>query len=101
MSNGGYWSHVGKDSIDSTLSGGGPGEASLNLDSFDKSLPSDWRGIVMHEFGHALGLSTSPSVTSKELALALFKVVPAVMQISTFQPSRLAEVTAAARNAAP
>jgi hypothetical protein len=53
--NGGYWSHVGKDSIDSTLTGGSPGEASLNLDSFDKSLPNDWRGIVMHEFGHALG----------------------------------------------
>lgn len=53
--NGGYWSHVGKDSVDSSLSGGGPGEASLNLDSFDKTLPSDWRGIVMHEFGHALG----------------------------------------------
>jgi hypothetical protein len=47
------------------------------------------------------GKSTSPSVTPKELALALFKVVLAVMQISTFQPSRLAEVTAAARNAAP
>jgi hypothetical protein len=53
--NGGYWSHVGKDSINPSLSGGGPGQASLNLDSFDQSLPSDWHAIAMHEFGHALG----------------------------------------------
>jgi hypothetical protein len=52
---GGYWSHVGKDSIDRSLVGGNPNEASLNLDSFDKELPRDWRAIVMHEFGHALG----------------------------------------------
>jgi hypothetical protein len=52
---GGYWSHVGKNSIDPSLSGGAPAQASLNLDSFDQSLPGDWRAVVMHEFGHALG----------------------------------------------
>lgn len=52
---GGFWSHVGKDSIDQSLSGGQPGEASMNFDSFDQKLPPDWRAIVIHEFGHAIG----------------------------------------------
>ncbi|MGM4881652.1 hypothetical protein [Rhizobium sp. 62_C5_N11_2] len=52
---GGYWSHVGRNSIDRNLAGGNPGEASLNLDSFDKSLPPDWKAVSLHEFGHALG----------------------------------------------
>lgn len=52
---GGYWSHVGTDSINSALYGGASNQASLNLDSFDRALPSDWKAIVMHEFGHALG----------------------------------------------
>lgn len=51
--NGGYWSYVGRDSINESVSG--PNETSLNLESFDKNLPNDWRAIVMHEFGHALG----------------------------------------------
>lgn len=53
--NGGYWSHVGSDSTDRHIEGGSPNEASMNLDSFDIALPSDWRSIVIHEFGHALG----------------------------------------------
>ncbi|MDX0840011.1 hypothetical protein GOD96_29335 [Sinorhizobium medicae] len=52
---GGYWSHVGTNSIDRNLVGGNPGEASLNLDSFDRSLPADWQAVTLHEFGHALG----------------------------------------------
>src|SRR5437879_2825989 len=52
---GGYWSHVGRDSINKDMVGGRPGEASLNLDSFDQGLPPDWRAVVIHEFGHALG----------------------------------------------
>jgi hypothetical protein len=52
---GGYWSHVGRDSINRDMTGGRPGEASLNLDSFDQGLPPDWRAVVIHEFGHALG----------------------------------------------
>jgi hypothetical protein len=53
--NGGYWSMVGKDSIDKNLTGGGPNQASMNFDSLDKKLPNDWRATVIHEFGHAIG----------------------------------------------
>lgn len=52
---GGYWSHVGRNSVNGDLVGGRPNENSLNLDSFDKGLPADWRTVVIHEFGHALG----------------------------------------------
>jgi hypothetical protein len=50
---GGYWSAVGKESIDRSLRM--PSRASMNLEHFDKKLPADWRTIVMHEFGHVLG----------------------------------------------
>jgi hypothetical protein len=49
----GYWSNVGTDSTIPSVSG--PGQTSLNLDSFDLDLPADWRAVVMHEFGHAIG----------------------------------------------
>ena len=49
----GYWSCVGNQSIDPSLTG--PGEASLNLEGFDTNRPSQWTNIVLHEFGHALG----------------------------------------------
>ncbi|HLT93019.1 MAG TPA: hypothetical protein VKZ56_00590 [Membranihabitans sp.] len=49
----GYWSLVGVDSTD--LSIALPGEITLNLSGFDVSLPSNWQGVVLHEFGHALG----------------------------------------------
>ncbi|MGJ4924820.1 hypothetical protein ACQR1H_31215 [Bradyrhizobium sp. HKCCYLRH2015] len=52
---GGYWSHVGRNSVNGDLVGGRPNEGSLNLDSFDKALPGDWQAVVIHEFGHALG----------------------------------------------
>jgi hypothetical protein len=52
---GGYWSHVGTDSINRSLVGGSPGQASMNLESFNQTLPVDWEGIAIHEFGHALG----------------------------------------------
>ncbi len=51
----GYWSIVGTDSVGNVYDGGRPRDASMNLEGFDKELPSDWRAIVMHEFGHALG----------------------------------------------
>jgi len=51
----GQWSAVGKGSIDRTLPGGKPHEASMNLEGFDERLPPDWKGVVRHEFGHALG----------------------------------------------
>lgn len=50
---GGYWSLVGTDCVDSTITK--PSEASMNLHGFKTALPSDWRTTVLHEFGHALG----------------------------------------------
>ena len=50
---GGYWSMVGRDSINRALRG--PSTASMNYEGFVEDLPSDWRSVVLHEFGHALG----------------------------------------------
>lgn len=49
----GYWSLVGTDSTDQAIVG--PGEITLNLSGFTEVLPENWKGIVLHEFGHALG----------------------------------------------
>lgn len=49
----GYWSLVGNDSMDENIIK--PGEITLNLSDFDKNLPKNWEGTVLHEFGHALG----------------------------------------------
>lgn len=49
----GYWSLVGTEAADQELCP--PGAISLNLEGFDKRLPPDWRRLVLHEFGHALG----------------------------------------------
>jgi hypothetical protein len=51
--NGGYWSLIGEDSIDTSIVG--PGEASMNFEGFPQDLPEDWTATVLHEFGHALG----------------------------------------------
>lgn len=53
----GYWSHVGQDAVVYAKQE----EASLNLNDFDKLKPEelaqgDVRGVILHEFGHALGL---------------------------------------------
>ncbi len=52
-SEGGYWSMVGRDSINTALRR--PNVASMNLEGFTQSLPWDWQAVVLHEFGHALG----------------------------------------------
>ncbi len=49
----GFYSLVANDSINTSISK--PGEESLNLEGFDQSLPSDWSGVALHEFGHAIG----------------------------------------------
>jgi hypothetical protein len=49
----GYWSCVGRDSINRNLCG--PNRASMNYQGFSSQLPGEWQGIVLHEFGHALG----------------------------------------------
>jgi len=53
----GYWSQLGQNSVTYTAQN----EPSLNLEGFDKADPklldtTDARGIILHEFGHALGL---------------------------------------------
>ncbi len=49
----GYWSLVGTDSADPNIVN--DGDITLNFSDFDNSLPADWKGTVIHEFGHALG----------------------------------------------
>jgi hypothetical protein len=52
----GYWSYIGTDCTNSSPPlNVYPSDASLNLQGFDKYMPPDWAGIVLHEFGHALG----------------------------------------------
>jgi hypothetical protein len=50
---GGYWSLVGKDSVDPEIVR--PGHASMNFEGFATQLPPNWSATVIHEFGHALG----------------------------------------------
>src|ERR1051325_3418370 len=56
----GFWSLVGTDSVDSRLGdpaddiGGRPHQRSLNLGGFPVRRPSNWKGVVRHEFLHAL-----------------------------------------------
>ncbi|MCK1307639.1 hypothetical protein [Bradyrhizobium sp. 45] len=49
----GYYSLVGNDSINRTVTK--PGEESLNLQGFDQERPDDWKAVALHEFGHAIG----------------------------------------------
>jgi len=50
----GYFSCVGDESVNAACAA--PGQASMNYDRLDQALPANWRGIVLHQFGHALGL---------------------------------------------
>jgi hypothetical protein len=52
---GGYWSFIGLDAVDSSVAK--PNMPSMNFGGFDRRLPADWRAIVLHEFGHALGFA--------------------------------------------
>ena len=49
----GYWSLVGTDSTDPAIIE--PGDTTMNLSGFDIQLPDNWKSVVLHEFGHALG----------------------------------------------
>jgi hypothetical protein len=49
----GYYSLVGNDSINRTITK--TGEESLNLEGFDQERPNDWKGVALHEFGHSIG----------------------------------------------
>jgi hypothetical protein len=60
----GYWSVVGKNTINPDLYQ--PGTQTMNLQGFDSSLPYGFEGVARHEFGHVLGLEhehQSPVVT--------------------------------------
>jgi hypothetical protein len=52
----GYWSFVGQDSINENFTT--QAEKSMNLEAFDVDPPHqvEFRRVVLHEFGHALGL---------------------------------------------
>lgn len=50
----GYWSVVGSACRNPFICM--PHQASLNLYRLDELLPANWRAVVLHEFGHALGL---------------------------------------------
>jgi hypothetical protein len=52
--NDGFWSAVGAESTDCKIFL--PNEPSMNYDGFSRELPDDWKGYVLHEFGHAIGL---------------------------------------------
>ena len=58
---GGYFSLLGTDSIDTNLGdpagpvGGRANQRSLNLGGFQMQKPATWQGTVRHEFLHALG----------------------------------------------
>jgi hypothetical protein len=58
---GGYWSLVGNDSNNRSIGvpgqpdGGRPNQRSMNFAGFKIELPADYKGTVLHEFGHALG----------------------------------------------
>ncbi len=63
----GYWSLVGSESVSVSIAP--PGVASMNFEGFDVAKPSDWRAVVLHEFGHALGFEhehQSPNSTCDE-----------------------------------
>lgn len=51
---GGYWSLVGTESIDPGVIR--PDQPSMNLEGLDQWWPGDAAAVVLHEFGHALGL---------------------------------------------
>ena len=57
----GYYSLVGKDSVDPLIAM--PGAESLNLEGFDHSLPADWKGTARHEFGHAIAFEHEHQAT--------------------------------------
>jgi hypothetical protein len=56
----GFWSLVGTDSVDAEIGspmddvGGRPHQRSLNLGGFTIQRPGNWKGVVRHEFLHAL-----------------------------------------------
>jgi hypothetical protein len=49
-----HFSCVGDESVNAACAA--PGQASMNYAGFDRDLPANWHGIVLHQFGHALGL---------------------------------------------
>ncbi len=51
--NGAYWSLIGMASVDPASARAG--QSTMNLAGFDTQPPREWREIVLHEFGHALG----------------------------------------------
>ncbi|MXS71608.1 hypothetical protein GSF70_10300 [Flavobacteriaceae bacterium W22] len=49
----GYWSFVGTEALNLELCP--PGSLTMNLENFNIQLPTNWKRLILHEFGHALG----------------------------------------------
>lgn len=49
----GHWSHIGRNATRIPKFGNKP---TMNLSGFTNQLPSNWEYVVIHEFGHVLGL---------------------------------------------
>lgn len=49
----GYWSFVGTEALDLELCP--HGSLTMNLENFNIQLPKNWKRLILHEFGHALG----------------------------------------------
>lgn len=67
----GFWSMIGTDATKSWLAA--PGAASMNLEGLHgyAPMPKDWRAVVYHEFGHALGLQHEHQHPTSECGNAL------------------------------
>ncbi|MCR9224761.1 MAG: hypothetical protein NXH70_11880 [Hyphomonas sp.] len=67
----GFWSLIGTQSTNHLYAR--PGEASMNLEGFSghSPLPKNWRAVVFHEFGHALGLQHEHQHSISECGAAL------------------------------
>jgi hypothetical protein len=51
----GNWSHIGTMSREPRVTKAN--QPSMNLGGFDRKLPSNWKRVVQHEFGHAIGFA--------------------------------------------
>lgn len=49
----GYWSFVGTEALNLELCP--HGSLTMNLENFNVQLPTNWKRLILHEFGHALG----------------------------------------------
>ena len=93
--NDGFWSAVGRGSIDCKVFL--PNEPSMNYDGFSRELPDDWKAYVLHEFGMPSVCSTSISIR-RNPATGVGRMTKATRssETRTVRPSRTARAGAPA-----